>query len=421
MQPPSSNKEEDEDEFFRECYYSRNPDEVDPNLSLGLIEWKPPLPTKRALPATFSEAELEAVAPRSAPSNDEESVSEYFFQAKRHEALLSVRQTALWEEVRHDLIFRDFSTPPTVILTLPELIETYRDRHDASWMASETYSSAEPTPEPEEDRSRGRRQKTDGYDSEAMDLDDRPNRRPSSAALASDRGDSQRPVSQPSGTQSSAPAGSRKRKHSRASSTSSIPGGGQRYTRPKAHVPVRNQQQEDVLAALGVTGSPKTVYETPGPAFGAAPPPQQQQREGSAAPPSRRNTISPHVAAWSVPPPPPPPPPPSHPTNPYAGFAAQQGHPHPHPSEILRPGSSHSAGTAVGSDFQFDNDDDDPEPTPKASRTLGNSRKRSLEDIAEVSSPVTARNDSKGDGEDGDRDATPKPRRKAPRVQDAYR
>ena len=54
--------------------------------------------------------------------------------------------------------------------------------------------------------------------------------------------------------------------HSRASSVSSQRSGV--ITRPRPLPPLRDSAQESVLAQLGVTGSPKLVYETPGPAFG---------------------------------------------------------------------------------------------------------------------------------------------------------
>lgn len=64
------------------------------------------------------------------------------------------------------------------------------------------------------------------------------------------------------------------RSHSRASSV--VSNAGERIMRPVPLVPIRDGAQEDILAALGVTGSPKMVYQTPGPAVGAPDPRSRQ-------------------------------------------------------------------------------------------------------------------------------------------------
>ncbi|KAI7565251.1 hypothetical protein KC317_g6493, partial [Hortaea werneckii] len=64
---------------------------------------------------------------------------------------------------------------------------------------------------------------------------------------------------------------------------------GEKITRPKPLAPLRDERQEDILAALGVTGSPQFVYQTPGPALRA--PPSARSREGSAVP-SRPGSVA---------------------------------------------------------------------------------------------------------------------------------
>ncbi|EME78608.1 uncharacterized protein MYCFIDRAFT_78320 [Pseudocercospora fijiensis CIRAD86] len=168
--------------FDEECYFGRYPDEINPDLSLGSITWKAPLPARRALPGTFQEAELEALAPRIDVPSLDDSVSDYFSKLNGDEALLSIRQTEHWAEMRNDLIFREF----------PQMCASLMRQDDGGVLD---------------------------------DLE---------AALQNSNRVSMPPEQR----------------------------------RPP---PIRDQGQEDILAALGVTGSPKLVYETPGPAFGPRP------------------------------------------------------------------------------------------------------------------------------------------------------
>jgi len=149
----------------------------------------------------------------------------------------------------------------------------------------------------------------------------------------------------------------------------------------------KDQTQEDILAALGVTGSPKPVYITPGPAYMAPPP------EASAASKNR-----PHV----LPPPPPPPPPPSRldsiaedadDGNPWTAGAGR----------AATPGSVTSQHTMVGSDFM----EDDTEATPKAGKNL----KRQRDEPEEVKLVKLLPQDG----------ATPRGnRQRAPRIHEAF-
>lgn len=139
-----------ESEYDGECYFARHPEEINPDLSLGIIEWKAAVPTQTALPSTFGEAELEKMAPRSSRPSVDGCVSEYFAPDKREEALLSVRQLDTWHEVKDDLIFREFPMVCQHLIALQELHERLRCRIDQAWIDAGNYdtpdSSREPTP-----------------------------------------------------------------------------------------------------------------------------------------------------------------------------------------------------------------------------------------------------------------------------------
>lgn len=185
-------------------------------------------------------------------------------------------------------------------------------------------------------------------------------------------------------------------------------------------MPVRDRAQDDVLAALGVTGSPKMVYQTPGPAFG---PPASQSREGSVSRAhSRQSSVVSDTEATRAPPPPPSGQPRYY-TRPHSSHNTWQSHGPPYnhgydgsrrgsnasyhssrpESSGSRPGSSASRHTANGSDFGG-GADQDRTPRPKYQRT--DSRKRGYEDYDQAGR---------------DDDATPKQQRyKQPRVDGAY-
>lgn len=252
----TSSGNELETEFDGECYFSRHPDEVDPELSIGSITWKAPLPARRALPGTFKEAELEALAPRIEELIGEETVSDYFSRARREESLLSVRQVDYWAEMKDDLIFREFPQVCTTSVSLAELFANWRNRYDPTW------STRPPTPELSRSASRASsvasQMQQDGEDV-LGDLE--------TALQANLRGtvppEQWRPTSRASSVSSHhSRANSIHSHHRRKSST---------VSNHRALPPIRDKGQEDILAALGVTGSPKLVYETPGPAFGPRP------------------------------------------------------------------------------------------------------------------------------------------------------
>lgn len=346
MDDVTINGEELEHEFDGECYFARYPDEVNTQLSLGLIEWKAPLPTKRALPSTFDEAELEAIAPRQPLSTDDDCISEYFVGPKRDDAFLSVRQTDCWEKVKNDLMFKEFAAVCTEIITLSELLAKYRYRYDPKWDEADRLSTRSPTPELD-------REPTPGDEGNYMNID----YRHTHAGAARDQSERQngilddleqalRPSSRPPSRPASR-ASSHRPSHSRTNSVSS-----QNLNRPKPLPAVRDQNQEDILAMLGVTGSPKTVFQTPGPAFG---PPLTNK------PNSRHNSIS-SLPGIKVPPP--------------SGPFARQPSP-THEGRNGRPSSAHSHQTANGSDFDAEPDD---QVTPRPKVPRNENRKRSYAD-----------------------------------------
>ncbi|KAK5130655.1 hypothetical protein LTR08_001865 [Meristemomyces frigidus] len=395
---------EDDYPYDYESYYARHPEEIVPALSLGMIEYHPPLPTRRALPPTFQEAELEAMARRNSRPHDEESISEYFTRDKREETLLSVRQTGVWDEIKRDPIFREFPNISSNLLSRGEVRERYRERPDPNWAAS-------PTP----DRSRQQTPANVEQGSDGMSVNAR---RDSSHYIKKggsiEDGDALGNLEQallstgPTNGHANHAQSTNGGNHSRTTSMSSQTG--QRITRPTPLAPVRDAAQEDLLASLGVTGVPKMVYQTPGPAF--APQPEYQDgRKG------RQNSFTNDNLGQNGlrRPPPPPPPMQHHPSVIHVnGWNDQQRR---NGYAMDRPASASSQHTAAGSDFHTD----DMDHTPRQQSYNGNNNN----DVR-----TEGRKRSRGELENGDaydtrferdQDSTPKPRHKQQRVDDAYR
>jgi hypothetical protein len=169
-------------------------------LSLGVIIWRPAKQVTRALPSTFSEAEEQALKPAAEKLGNGESVSMYFTIDNSHEAFLDVRQTDEWDSIRDDAVFTVFKdeemSDPDTLVTLEQCIAE-RDRPDRM---------LEESKEEEDD---------DMQDSAWNVMDNL------EQALSGHEEDM---------------------KHERPYGPSS---------------PSRSQAQEDILAMLGVTGSPK--------------------------------------------------------------------------------------------------------------------------------------------------------------------
>ncbi|WPH04572.1 Hypothetical protein R9X50_00746400 [Acrodontium crateriforme] len=370
--PASGTVKDVEGEYWEECYYARNPEDIDPDFSIGQIIWLPPAPTKLPLPNTFIEAEKLGLSSRSpdviAPGTN--CTSFYFIGDRSEEPFLSVKQLDRWNDIKHDPVFKEFPTFCENYVTMSELLDQYRSRPDPNWSLGRSPS---PFTEPQlECQSRGRVRTND-----KMDVDS-PMRREQADDISSLDGFEQglknrdREYSRNRGRHSR--NNSKARSHSRANSVASF--SSQNIRRPVPLPAVRDQAQDEVLAALGVEGSPKTVYQTPGPAFGAPPSATHSRvgsRAGSATPSSR------HVSGGSIsdsimerPHPPPPPPIHEHPS--YNGTGnprGQHGDYHRRGSQsqhngnghYSRPHSSHSQHTTAGSDFQPDDD-----TTPRAQR-----------------------------------------------------
>lgn len=172
---------------------------VDPDLSLGVITWRPAKQVTRALPATFEDAEEQSLRPSAEKLGNGESVSLYFTTENSYEAFLDVRKTDDWYTIKDDpafVVFPDEEMERNLI-SIEDCI-ALRDRPDE--LVSEV--------DGKEDK--------DMNDSSWNVMDNL------EQALSGDMEDVKKPnPPRPSGN------------------------------------PTRDQVQEDILARLGVTGSPK--------------------------------------------------------------------------------------------------------------------------------------------------------------------
>jgi hypothetical protein len=188
---------------------------------------------------------------------------------------------------------------------------------------------------------------------------------------------------------------------------------------PKAKPPPlpKDSAQENILALLGVEGSPKMVYPTPPPALGLPVPPSNRYAQkvkfehapelthhskgitppGGFAPNNQRFAYGPQF---------PPPPPPRESRSP--SFDPWRGH------DPASPKSTTSQHTAAGSDFHGDDVMVDLDATPKAKapsapEKSGSGRKRTYEEVAAA------------EGRRRQDDDTPRARRMRQSRQDVYR
>lgn len=279
-----------EAEFDDECYYFDHPEEIETDLSIGWIESQSALPTPRPLPSTFNEAELEALAPRPHPLHSDNCISEYWTAEKGEEQLNTVRLSDTWVEIKDDLIFKEFLQLGYETIKLDLMTQKYRNRIDSKWDTSNSSASIShlarasiETIAPVDVGSRrgsrptSRASSRSGYRDSSIQRQDQ---------FDGGRRNSQGPTFRPSSAASN---------HSRASSVCS------RYSnqRPKALEPIRDSVQDDILAKLGVTGSPRLVYETPGPAFG--PPASAHSSRQSSVVSNHENPFSTNSRAPSEP------------------------------------------------------------------------------------------------------------------------
>ncbi|KAF3039556.1 hypothetical protein E8E12_007666 [Didymella heteroderae] len=315
---------DDWDFDFDGAIWPKSNEPVDPNLSLGVIIWHPAKQMTRALPATFEEAEEQSLKPTPEKLGNGESVSIYFTAENSHEAFLDVRQTDEWDYIKEDPAFVVFTDEEMQYNLVPvEDCVAQRDRPDES---AEEIAKNEDAEMHEADWS-------------VMDNLEQ--------ALSGD-GEDSKPA-----THASEPA------------------------------PLKPQTQEDILAALGVTGQPKPASgesmsfpmpaqeinldvslphkptTSPSPAATSQTPKEPQRTQSLGGPRSFNPPTEPQQRPYgsmssAIGRPPPPPPPPDHdrydPWNPSSrqqqyhsnGFNGGRGSP---------ARSEASDGTAAGSDF----------------------------------------------------------------------
>ncbi|KAJ4352344.1 uncharacterized protein N0V89_007692 [Didymosphaeria variabile] len=121
-QPPSATSEvapeknpplflgwDDWDFDFDGAIWPKANEPVDPDLSLGVITWRPAKQVTRALPATFAEAEEQSLKPPAERLGNGESVSLYFAAENSYEAFLDVRKTDEWYNIKDDPAFVVFT------------------------------------------------------------------------------------------------------------------------------------------------------------------------------------------------------------------------------------------------------------------------------------------------------------------------
>ncbi|KAF2201742.1 hypothetical protein GQ43DRAFT_471516 [Delitschia confertaspora ATCC 74209] len=220
---------DDWDFDFEGPIWPRANDHIDPKFSLGVILWRPAKQVTRALPSTFAAAEEQALKPPPEKLGNGESVSMYFTLQNSHEAFLDIRQTDVWRKIKDDPIFVVFPDDKDMDLIPIEECIAQRDRPDVP-VEVEVHDESDDDVEIITD--------VEMRDSNWNVMDNL------EQALSSGRDDakaSSRDI-QP------IPIGSK------GPSTS-------------------NQTQEDILAKLGVTGSPKPVFRDPG--LSQLPPPEE--------------------------------------------------------------------------------------------------------------------------------------------------
>jgi hypothetical protein len=419
-------------------------EEVVPELSLGLITWHPAIPTSKPLPSVFDEVEPKWTESAKATEDAHISVtSEFFPDDMSVDIRLSVRDTDEWQKVKDDLIFVEFGKTAATVPLLTVIAN--RNRPDPVTeqlvaVGQHDYSVSEVAhPLPVQQSIAGAEDDQSDGD-QAMDMSDdedepvklviKPTIQPLAHPLP-------RPVAQPAppvkqvtildslelalGPKSprkndrQPPRSSMRHSRSRSPEKRSRQGSQQ----PKAKPPPlpKDSAQENILALLGVEGSPKMVYPTPPPALGLPVPAGNRYAHqikledalnlthhskgitppGGFAPNNQRFAYGPQF---------PPPPPPRESRSP--SFDPWRGH------DPASPKSTTSQHTAVGSDFHGDDVMVDMDATPKAKAPTapeksGSGRKRAYDEVAAA------------EGRRRQDDDTPRARRMRQSRQDVYR
>jgi hypothetical protein len=134
---------DDWDFDFDGAIWPKSNEPVDPNLSLGVIIWRPAKQVTRALPSTWAEAEEQALKPPAEKLGNGESVSVYFTWENSHEAFLDVRQTDEWHVIKDDPIFVVFPDDKDMDLIPLEECIAKRDRPDEPLEEGQEYRDTE--------------------------------------------------------------------------------------------------------------------------------------------------------------------------------------------------------------------------------------------------------------------------------------
>ncbi|KAG9776714.1 hypothetical protein KCU75_g6325, partial [Aureobasidium melanogenum] len=374
-------------------------EEVVPELSLGLITWHPALPTTKPLPSIFEEAGPKWTESAKATEGSHISVtSEFFPDDMSVDIRLSVRDTDEWQKVKDDLIFVEFEKTAVTVPLLTVIAN--RDRPDP------VTEQLEPVIQHKDDMPEALhpshvQQSVAGADDEqsdgdqAMDMSDdddepvkpviQPAIQPLAHPLPRPVTQSAPPVKQvtildtlelalgPKSPRKNDRQPPRSARHSRSRSPEKRSRQGSQQPKAKPAPLPKDTAQENILAALGVEGSPKMVYPTPPPALGLPVPPGNRKKitpPGGFAPPNGRFAYGPQF---------PPPPPPRESRSP--SFDPWRAH------DPASPKSTTSQHTAAGSDFHGDEIMVDLDATPKAkvpvaAEKSGSGRKRTYEEVA---------------------------------------
>lgn len=308
----------DDLDFESQAPFGPDPDALDFSLSLGTILSKPALPATRPLPPTFRDAELEALAPSKPVVTGNSSISTYFAEGVNENNFHSVRETDQWEQVKDDVVFKEFLEVPNKFINRFELAAS-RARPDPNWTAPDLKLVGSHRAGPKATADRTQRlnstilvsniasdskaspdrnaavtlslddhtigitkagdadtNKMDYDDDDAsveMDLESNASRSPERAtsppnhldnlekALYSIEGNEAQNTNTvgPLAGPTFPPPASQRRSQSRQQSPF------------RALPPIKDESQEKLLAALGVEGSPKMIYEVPGPALAPVP------------------------------------------------------------------------------------------------------------------------------------------------------
>ena len=386
---------------------------------------------KTVLPSTFKEAELEAIAPSKPRQSEDESISQYFVNSRLQEIELNVRQTEDWAILKNDLSFVEFASSAQYIpiqaviadrdrpgkTEEPESTSTVMIRSEPSPSPLQVPFKVEATIKEEDEDPESGDQAMDMASEDEQEVTPKPEVKNTSSHNILD---SFERALNSSSRAAEARSRSPDKEARRRRSTSRQP------SIPAPPPVIRNQRQEDLLAALGVEGSPRHVFTTPGPAYGeAATDPSRRLSVQSAVhtishPASRPESN--HLAAQhgmridqmpygpnNLPPPPPPPAARSPSYDPWKAHDMS----HPNARDGDSPKSVTSQHTAVGSDFHTEEDlDKTPRPHKPTLERSVSSRKRTFDEVHDDLNNGRRRQHD---------DVTPKMRRFRPKVPDAYR